>query len=209
MPAFCRRESYRLTLRYGLLLKDASAARYPHTQLQAGERQRLIQGEAKRGGDSAWYWMDKTGARPKNGRPLQNLSPTTHGGFVAAVPSRAFRDGTGIFIVKLNHYAKRSPLWNHLCIHSAYSLSRNDPWLQGNARYGRCLEAHEVDTISGSRSVPFTLAGRNVHGCSGFADSHPATWSEGSGFRVEIEPDSVCIQKWPAKIHVLSLEFAR
>ena len=68
----------------------------------------------------------------------------------------------------------------------------------------RCLETHEVDTISGSRSVSFTLAGRDVHGCSGFVDSHPATWSEGSGFGGEIEPDSVCIQKWPAKTHVSS-----
>src|SRR4029077_16948478 len=48
--------------------------------------------------------MEHTAARPKNGRPLQNLPPTTHGDFVAAVPSRAFRDGTGIFMVKLSHY---------------------------------------------------------------------------------------------------------
>src|SRR5712691_4965323 len=44
--------------------------------------------------------MEQTAARPKNGRPLLNQPPTTHGGFVAAVPSRAFRDGTGIFKVK-------------------------------------------------------------------------------------------------------------
>jgi hypothetical protein len=49
-------------------------------------------------GDSAWYCIEQTAARPKNGRPLQNLPPSTHGGFVAAVPSRAFRDGTGIFV---------------------------------------------------------------------------------------------------------------
>jgi hypothetical protein len=48
--------------------------------------------------------MEQTAARPKNGRPLQNLPPSTHGGFVAAIPSRAFRDGTGIFVVKLSHY---------------------------------------------------------------------------------------------------------
>jgi len=48
--------------------------------------------------------MEQTAARPKNGRPLQNLPPTSLGGFVAAVPSRAFRDGTGIFMVKLSHY---------------------------------------------------------------------------------------------------------
>ena len=48
--------------------------------------------------------MEQTAARPKDGRPLQNLPPATHGGFVAAVPSRAFRDGTGIFMVKLNYH---------------------------------------------------------------------------------------------------------
>ena len=48
--------------------------------------------------------MEQTAARQKNGRPLQNLPPSTHGGFVAAIPSRAFRDGTGIFVVKLAHY---------------------------------------------------------------------------------------------------------
>src|SRR5258708_35277822 len=62
------------------------------------------------GGDSAWYWIEQTAARPKNGRPLQNLPPTSLGGFVAAVPSRAFRDGTGIFMVKLSHYR----LWKEL-----------------------------------------------------------------------------------------------
>src|SRR5258708_2237744 len=41
--------------------------------------------------------MEQTAARPKSGRPLQNLQPTTQGGFVAADPSRAFRDGSGIF----------------------------------------------------------------------------------------------------------------
>jgi hypothetical protein len=30
--------------------------------------------------------MQQTAARPKNGRPLQNLPATTHGGFAAAVP---------------------------------------------------------------------------------------------------------------------------
>src|ERR1700747_607564 len=112
--------------------------------------------------------MERTAARPKNGRPLQNLPATMHGGFVAAFPSRVFRDGTGIFIVKLNRYSERPPPWNHLCIQSAYRLSRNDLLPQGNARCGRCFETHEVDTISGSLRVPFTLAGRNVHGCSSF-----------------------------------------
>jgi len=50
----------------------------------------------KSGSDSAWYWKEKTAARPKIGRPLQNLPPTTHGGFAAVVLPRAFRDGTGI-----------------------------------------------------------------------------------------------------------------
>ena len=55
-------------------------------------------------GDSALVLMEQTAARPKSGRPLQNLPPTTPGGFVAAVPSRAFRDGTGTFVFKLSHY---------------------------------------------------------------------------------------------------------
>src|SRR5713101_6013131 len=55
-------------------------------------------------GDSAWYWMEQPAARPENGRPLQNLLPTTHSVFVAAVLSRAIRDGTGILMVKLSHY---------------------------------------------------------------------------------------------------------
>jgi len=59
--------------------------------------------------------VEQTAARPKNGRPLQNLPPTTIRGFVAAVPftvsvhgepCRDFRDGTGIFVVKLSHYRK-------------------------------------------------------------------------------------------------------
>ena len=52
--------------------------------------------------DSLWFWMEQTAARPKNGRPLQNLLRTRHYGFVEAVPSRVFRDGTGIFVVKLS-----------------------------------------------------------------------------------------------------------
>ena len=47
-------------------------------------------------------WIKRLPAQ-KNGRPLQNLTPTTLGGFVAAVPSRAFRDGTGIFTGKTEH----------------------------------------------------------------------------------------------------------
>src|SRR5258708_1368214 len=105
-------------------------------------------------------------------------------------------------MVNLSHYPNLPSPWNHLCIQYAYRLSRNDPWPQRNARFGRCFETHEVDTIGGSLWVSFTLAGRDVHGCSGFVDSHPATWSEGSGFRVEIESDSDCMKKWPAKINV-------
>ena len=52
-------------------------------------------------------WSKRLPAQ-KNGRPLQNLPPTTQGGFVAAVPSRGFRDGTGIFMVKLSHCRIRS-----------------------------------------------------------------------------------------------------
>jgi len=54
--------------------------------------------------------MEHTDARPRNRRPLQNLPPTTPGGFVAAVPSRAFRDGTGIFMVKLSHSQEKESL---------------------------------------------------------------------------------------------------
>src|SRR5216683_2034419 len=44
----------------------------------------------------------QTAARPKNGRPLQNQLPTKHDGFVAAVPSLVFRDGTEIFLFDLS-----------------------------------------------------------------------------------------------------------
>ena len=60
----------------------------------------------KFGADSACYWMEQTVARPKIGRPLHNLPSTMLGGFLAAVPSRAFRDGTGVFMVKLGDYPK-------------------------------------------------------------------------------------------------------
>jgi hypothetical protein len=43
--------------------------------------------------------MWKKAARPKNGRPLQKQY-----GFVEAGPSHAFRDGPGIFVVKLSYY---------------------------------------------------------------------------------------------------------
>jgi hypothetical protein len=43
-------------------------------------------------------------ALPKNGRPLQNPTASGEDGFVAAVPSREFRDVTGIVTVKLSHY---------------------------------------------------------------------------------------------------------
>jgi hypothetical protein len=40
--------------------------------------------------------MTLSGARPKNGRPLQNLPHPVKDGFVEAGPSRVFRDGPGI-----------------------------------------------------------------------------------------------------------------
>src|SRR6204780_5701521 len=49
-------------------------------------------------------------ARPTNGRPLQNPAASGEDGFVAAVPSREFRDGTGIFTVKLSHYHRFNQL---------------------------------------------------------------------------------------------------
>src|SRR4029077_18304174 len=78
--------------------------------------------------------MEQTAARPKNGRPLQNLPPTTPGGFVAAVPSRAFRDGACIFMVKLSHYllhpqrfiwgATTFPTWGCVPIRAGCSIHR-------------------------------------------------------------------------------------
>src|ERR1017187_404308 len=47
--------------------------------------------------------MDQTPARTKNGRPLQNQAPTKQDGIVEAVPSRVFRHGTGILMIKLSH----------------------------------------------------------------------------------------------------------
>jgi hypothetical protein len=46
--------------------------------------------------------MEQTAARLKNGRPLQNPLLTRQDGFVEAVPSRVFRDGTGTFTVNLS-----------------------------------------------------------------------------------------------------------
>src|SRR5579864_5885584 len=60
--------------------------------------------------------MALTAARPKSGRPLQHPNPTRQNGFVAAVPSRAFRDGTGIFPVKLSHYLGSQAVANSLDI---------------------------------------------------------------------------------------------
>jgi len=54
--------------------------------------------------------MNQTAARPKNGRLLQNPAASKENGFVAAVPSREFRDGTGIFAVKLSLRPQQSVL---------------------------------------------------------------------------------------------------
>jgi predicted RNA-binding protein with PUA-like domain len=51
--------------------------------------------------------MKQTPARPKNGRPLQNPTPTGHDGFVGASPSRVLRDGEGTFTIKRNHCRNR------------------------------------------------------------------------------------------------------
>jgi hypothetical protein len=51
------------------------------------------------GSDSLGFWMEQSAVRPKNGRPLQDLLSTRRNGFVSSVASRAFRDGTGIFMV--------------------------------------------------------------------------------------------------------------
>ena len=48
---------------------------------------------------------EQTAARPKNARPLQSPLPRQDD-FVAAVPSRVLRDGTGIFMVKVSHYLR-------------------------------------------------------------------------------------------------------
>jgi hypothetical protein len=55
--------------------------------------------------------------------------------------------------------------------------------------------------MSGSLWVSLMLGGRDMHGCSSFFDSLPATSFDDSGIRVKIDPDLVCIQKWLEKIH--------
>jgi hypothetical protein len=50
-------------------------------------------------GGSGWFQAERKAARPKNGRPLQNLPRSMRDGFVAAVLSRDFRDRTGIFFL--------------------------------------------------------------------------------------------------------------
>ena len=64
------------------------------------EGQRLVRLECKLGS-----WKKQKRARPKCGRPLQNLPATALDGFVAADPSRAFRDGPGILMVLLQPWA--------------------------------------------------------------------------------------------------------
>src|SRR4029077_589803 len=53
----------------------------------------LTTSRSETGGDSNCNWMERTGARPKSGRPLQNLPPTPHGGFAAAVTCFPGRNG--------------------------------------------------------------------------------------------------------------------
>ena len=48
--------------------------------------------------------MEQSAARSKNGRPLRNLLSARQDGFVVAVLSHVFRDGMGIFMVKLSDY---------------------------------------------------------------------------------------------------------
>jgi hypothetical protein len=57
---------------------------------------------------SACFWMKQRAARPQNGRSLQNQPLTPQDGFVAPVPSRVFRDATGIVVVKLRHSLRHS-----------------------------------------------------------------------------------------------------
>ena len=75
------------------------------------------------GSNSIGFWMEQKAARPKIGRPLRNLLPTLQGGFVSAIPSRAFRDGMGIFTVKLSHY----PLCDSVFLYLAMQLGRERP----------------------------------------------------------------------------------
>src|ERR1019366_6711873 len=69
---------------------------YYNTRANA-ERRPCQVDRAEFGSDSVWPWMERPSARPKNGRPLQNLLSTIHYGFVEAVPSQVLRDGTGTF----------------------------------------------------------------------------------------------------------------
>jgi hypothetical protein len=62
--------------------------------------------------DSVWSSTEQKAARPDNGRPLQNPAPKMNDGFVAADPFRAFRNGSGIFMVKVNHHQIRAGLGN-------------------------------------------------------------------------------------------------
>jgi hypothetical protein len=45
--------------------------------------------------------MKEKAARPENGWHLRNQTPAGNGGFVAAVPSRVHRDGTGRIVINL------------------------------------------------------------------------------------------------------------
>src|SRR5258706_14028881 len=52
--------------------------------------------------------LERTDARPKCGRPLQNQLPPTEDGFVEASRSRVLRDGEGMIFLNLNHPRSQS-----------------------------------------------------------------------------------------------------
>jgi hypothetical protein len=56
--------------------------------------------------DFVLRWTHKLPAQKTGG--LYKTSPAVRGGFVEAIPSRALRDGMGIFAVKLSDYL---PVW--------------------------------------------------------------------------------------------------
>jgi hypothetical protein len=62
------------------------------------------------GSDSVLFRREQTGARLKNGRPLQKQHPSKQIGFVEASPSRALRDGEGTSVYELSDYRPAHPI---------------------------------------------------------------------------------------------------
>lgn len=75
-------------------------------------------------GNAARGNSNQTDARPQNGRPLQRPPQIPRNGFVAAFPSRVFRDGKGM--IAINTESRREN-WCGITSALAVGTHRNRP----------------------------------------------------------------------------------